>query len=88
LPKQSNKKKSKHFPEEVIDNDAATEDEDHDANEVDQTENINASNTGLKHSNLLPTDVNKLIENMNQPKKIKSIEKGNGKKIIIMNFAF
>jgi hypothetical protein len=84
----SSKKKSKHFAGEVMDDDTATEDEDDDAEELNHTENIRASNTGFKHSNQLSTDEIKAIENMNQPKKTKSIEMGDGKKIIIMNFTF
>jgi len=82
------KKKSKHFAGEVMDDDTATEDEDEDAEELNHTENIRASNTGFKHSNQLSTDEIEAIENMNQPKKSKSIEMGDGKKIIIMNFTF
>ena len=52
-----------------MDDDTATEDEDDDAEELNHTENIRASNTGFKHSNQLSTDEIKAIENMNQPKK-------------------
>ena len=84
----SSKKKSKHFAGEAMDDDTATEDEDHDAEEVDHTENIRASNSGFKHSNQLSSDDITSIENMNQSQKTKSIEMGDGKKIIIMNFTF